>query len=115
VVDAERRGEVLAAADLAERGLEEHPDDVALRYHSVLALARAGSTAQAASRFAAYRLGDLDVLSPVLHQLLRQVAHLALDRLRVTAHPKDDHVCRRQSGSTCSAGPQEVDRQRRQR
>jgi len=60
VVDAERRGEVLAAADLAERGLEEHPDDVALRYHSVLALARAGSTAQAASRFAAYGLGDLD-------------------------------------------------------
>ena len=60
MVDAERRGEVLAAADLAERGLEEHPDDVALRYHSVLALARAGSTAQAASRFAAYGLGDLD-------------------------------------------------------
>jgi hypothetical protein len=60
VADAERRGEVLAAADLAERGLEEHPDDVALQYHSVLALARAGSTSQAASRFAAYRLDDLD-------------------------------------------------------
>jgi len=31
VVAAERRGEVLAASDLAERGLEEHPDDVALQ------------------------------------------------------------------------------------
>src|SRR5277367_1560138 len=41
---AERRGELLAAFDLAGRGLDEHPGDVELRYRSVLALARAGST-----------------------------------------------------------------------
>src|SRR4051794_35934666 len=59
-VDAERRGELLDAADLAERGLEEHPGNVSLQYRSVLALARAGSTGEAAGRFAAYGLGELD-------------------------------------------------------
>jgi len=51
VRDAERRGELLSAFDLAARGLEEHPGDVSLRYRAVLALARTGSTAQAARRF----------------------------------------------------------------
>jgi hypothetical protein len=31
VRDAERRGELLAAFDLADRGLEEHPDDIWLK------------------------------------------------------------------------------------
>ena len=57
---AERRGELLTAVDLAERGLEEHPHDVPLRYRAVLALARAGSTGEAARRFGAYRLGELE-------------------------------------------------------
>ncbi len=51
VRDAERRGELLAAFDLAGRGLEDHPGDPGLRYRAVLALARAGSTAQAARQF----------------------------------------------------------------
>jgi class 3 adenylate cyclase len=53
VRDAERRGELLAAFDLAEQGLEEHPDDTWLRHRAVLALARAGSTNEAQRRFEA--------------------------------------------------------------
>jgi hypothetical protein len=55
---AERAGELLTAADLAERGLAEHPGDVWLAHRAVLALARAGSTEEAARRFDAYGLGD---------------------------------------------------------
>ena len=48
---AERRGELLAGFDLASRGLEEHPGHPDLRYRAVLALARAGSTGEAARQF----------------------------------------------------------------
>jgi hypothetical protein len=51
VLAAERRGELLTAFDLAERALDEHPDEVPLRFHAVLALARTGSTTQAMRRF----------------------------------------------------------------
>jgi class 3 adenylate cyclase len=60
VRDAERRGELLSAVDLAGRGLEEHPGDPGLRYRSVLALARAGSTDQAARRFDELALAAVD-------------------------------------------------------
>jgi Adenylate and Guanylate cyclase catalytic domain len=60
VVEAERRGELLTAFDLAERGLAEHPRDVRLRHRAVLELARAGSTEQARARFAEYALADVD-------------------------------------------------------
>ena len=53
----ERRGELLSAFDVAERGLEEHPDDLALKHRAVLALARAGATEEAARRFDRYGLG----------------------------------------------------------
>jgi hypothetical protein len=53
----ERRGELLTAFDLADRGLAEHPDDVALKHRAVLALARAGATDEAARRFDQYGLG----------------------------------------------------------
>jgi class 3 adenylate cyclase len=52
----ERRGEMLAAFDLAERGLAEHAEDRSLKHRAVLALARAGATEEAARRFAEYRL-----------------------------------------------------------
>jgi len=48
----ERRGEFLAEFDLASRGLELFPDDLWLKHRAVLALARAGSTNEAARRFA---------------------------------------------------------------
>jgi hypothetical protein len=60
VRDAERRGELLLAFDLAGRGLEEYPGDVELRYRAVLALARAGSTGQAARRFEELDLSSVD-------------------------------------------------------
>jgi hypothetical protein len=52
----ERRGELLAAFDLAERALAEHPDDLSLKHRAVLALARAGATNEAARRFDQYGL-----------------------------------------------------------
>ena len=42
--------------DLAERGLEQHPEDLWLRHRAVLALARSGSTGEAARRFTEYGL-----------------------------------------------------------
>ncbi|HEY5025398.1 MAG TPA: adenylate/guanylate cyclase domain-containing protein [Acidimicrobiales bacterium] len=60
VRDAERRGELLSAFDLAARGLEEYPGDVELRYRAVLALARTGSTGQAARRFVELDLSAVD-------------------------------------------------------
>ena len=56
----ERRGELLAAFDLAERGLAEHPGDVRLKHRAVLALARAGATEEASKRFRLYGLEAVD-------------------------------------------------------
>jgi tetratricopeptide (TPR) repeat protein len=56
VMDEERRGELLAAFDVAERGLAEHPGDVRLKHRAVLALARAGATEEASKRFRLYGL-----------------------------------------------------------
>src|ERR1700716_3144716 len=59
VLGEERRGEQLAAFDLAERGLEQHPDDLWLKHRAVLALARAGATDEAERRFREYGLVDV--------------------------------------------------------
>ena len=61
---AERRGELLVAFDLAERGLEEYPDDVWLRHRAVLALARSGATDEAQRRFDAYGLASVEEADP---------------------------------------------------
>jgi class 3 adenylate cyclase len=60
VVEAERRGELLVAFDLAERALDEHPRDPWLQHRAVLALARAGSTDEAQRRFDSYGLGSVE-------------------------------------------------------
>jgi len=60
VKDAERRGELLTAVDLAEQGLAERPDDLWLKHRAVLALARAGATEEAARRFEQYGLEATD-------------------------------------------------------
>ena len=60
VKDAERRGELLLAVDLAERGLAEHPGDLWLSHRAVLAMARSGSTAEAARRFSEYGLDRVE-------------------------------------------------------
>jgi Tetratricopeptide Repeats-Sensor/Adenylate and Guanylate cyclase catalytic domain len=76
----ERRGELLAAFDLAERGLEEHPDDIALGHRAVLALARTGATEEAARRFDRYglsRSSEEDVLA--LRARIAKDAALARD------------------------------------
>src|SRR5215212_12161741 len=60
VLDAERRGELLMAFDLADRGLAADPEDMWLKHRAVLALARAGSTGEAARRFAEYGLAGVE-------------------------------------------------------
>jgi class 3 adenylate cyclase/tetratricopeptide (TPR) repeat protein len=60
VLEAERRGELLSAFDLADRGLVDYPDDGWLKHRAVLALARTGSTAEAARRFDDYGLRGSD-------------------------------------------------------
>lgn len=54
--EAERRGELLSAVDVAEQGLAEHPEELPLKHRAVLALARAGATEEAARRFERYGL-----------------------------------------------------------
>jgi hypothetical protein len=56
----ERRGELLAAYDTADSALEEHPGHVELAFRAVLALARTGSTGEAARRFAELGLSSVD-------------------------------------------------------
>ena len=58
VKGAERRGELLTAVDIAEQGLAEFPHDLWLEWGSVLALARAGATEEAAKRFERYGLAS---------------------------------------------------------
>jgi hypothetical protein len=60
VLEAERRGELLMAFDLADRALADDPDDLWLKHRAVLALARAGSTGEAARHFADYGLGGIE-------------------------------------------------------
>src|SRR3954464_3895943 len=48
------------AFDLAERGLAAHPEDLWLKHRAVLALARAGSTGEAARRFSEYGLEGVE-------------------------------------------------------
>lgn len=57
---AARRGELLAAYDLAGKGLEAAPDDLLLRHRRVLMLVRSGAVAEAQAAFR--RLG-LDAVS----------------------------------------------------
>ena len=54
--EAERRGELLSAVDVAEQGLAELPEELPLKHRAVLALARAGATDEAAKRFERYGL-----------------------------------------------------------
>jgi hypothetical protein len=90
VRDQERRGELLAAFDLAERGLNEYPDDVRLKHRAVLALARTGATAEAASRFDEYRLAGIpdEDVAALRARIAKDVALSAdsADRARQAAH-----------------------------
>jgi tetratricopeptide (TPR) repeat protein len=83
VKDAERRGELLLAVDLAGRGLDEHPDDLWLRHRAVLCLARSGSTGEAAARFERYGLAQLEAHEDVA----ALAARIAKDRALAAAGP----------------------------
>ena len=85
----ERRGELLAAFDLAERGLSEHPGDLGLEHRAVLALARTGATAEATRRFEEYGLdGVVDEDVSALRARLAKDAALSatgVERARLAA------------------------------
>jgi hypothetical protein len=53
---AERSGDVLQAADLAESALAEHPGQRELQYHHILSLARGGALVQAEKLWPVYAL-----------------------------------------------------------
>ena len=76
----ERRGELLSAFDLAERGLSEHPNDLGLKHRAVLALARTGATEEAERRFDGYGLaGIAEEDISALHARLAKDAALNAD------------------------------------
>jgi len=63
VRSAERRGDFLGAFDLARRGLELHPGDLALAHRAVLALARSGATAGARALLSTIGLGNDELVA----------------------------------------------------
>jgi len=56
IVAAEKSGELLQAADLAESALAEHPGERKLQYHHLLSLSRLGAQVQAEKLWAVYGL-----------------------------------------------------------
>ncbi len=81
----ERRGELLTAFDLAQRGLAEHPQDVSLGHRAVLALARAGATEEAARHFELY---DLDAAAEHDEDVAALRARIAKDVALATDGPR---------------------------
>ncbi|MCU1452761.1 MAG: hypothetical protein JWN46_907 [Acidimicrobiales bacterium] len=95
-IDAERRGDLLTAVDLAERGLDGHPDDLWLRHRLVLDLARAGATEEALRRFEQFGLdasGEEDVAA-LGARLAKDVALAATgeERRRAAAVARDRYT-----------------------
>ena len=93
VRDAERRGELLSAVDIAEQGLEEYPDDLWLKHRAVLALARAGATEEAARRFERFGLADHEDedIAALGARIAKDLALAATgaERRREAAHARD--------------------------
>ena len=75
-------GDHLLAYDLAMRGLDEHPRDLALKHAALLALARSGATAKARERYLELGLGDVsrDAVSASLYTDIKSLdARIAKD------------------------------------
>src|SRR5271166_3137699 len=75
-------GDHLLAYDVAMRGLDEHPQDAALKHAAVLALARSGATAKARERYLELGLGDVPragVSAPLYTDIVSLDARIAKD------------------------------------
>jgi hypothetical protein len=83
-------GDHLLAYDVAQRGLEEHPQDLALKHLAVLALARSGASVQAHQRYRELGLHELHRadLSPELFTDIASLdARIAKD-IALSARPE---------------------------
>jgi class 3 adenylate cyclase len=85
----ERRGELLTAYDVADRGLVEHPGHVDLAFRAVLVLARTGATHEAERRFIELGLAEVQTEDvAALHARIqkdRALAATGSDRLTLAA------------------------------
>ncbi len=85
----ERRGELIAAFDIAERGVAAHPEDRLLKHRAVLVLARSGATDEAARRFAEYGLAGVsdEDIAALGARIAKDVAlsHRGAERRRLAA------------------------------
>jgi hypothetical protein len=87
VLAAMHRGDLLAAYDIAERALREAPDDLELKYLSVLALARSGATELASKQFERLGLGKAGAHSHLAIDIPALAARLAKDRALNASSP----------------------------
>ena len=76
IQDAERAGDMILAYDRSHQALAEYPDDLQLRYRTVLNLARAGGHKRAEALYREYRLAGIDDerISALGARLLRERA-----------------------------------------
>src|SRR5882724_2942286 len=75
-------GDHLLAYDVASRGLDQHPQDPALKHAAVLALARSGATAKARERYLELGLGNVlatDVSASLYTDIVSLDARIAKD------------------------------------
>lgn len=93
VLAEERRGEPLAAVELAQQALADHPDSLWLRHRAVLALARAGATRRAMERFEAFGLdGSEDPEVAALGARIAKDVALAEKRLPAILAARDRYA-----------------------
>src|SRR4051794_25859458 len=76
-------GDHLLAYDVATRGLDQHPQDPALKHAGVLALARSGASAKARERYLELGLGNVsrgDVSTPTSSRSMPALPKTSLSR-----------------------------------
>src|SRR5665213_1577600 len=84
----EREGELFRAYDLARQGLDQFPDDLALKHRAVLSLASTGATRKASDELARLAGGTSAGSGPGI-----RAAELCSGRgLPVRLEPRDDHA-----------------------
>ncbi|HWB49662.1 MAG TPA: adenylate/guanylate cyclase domain-containing protein [Stellaceae bacterium] len=87
----ERQGELFRAYDLARQGLDQFPDDLALKHRAVLCLASCGATRKAAEelvRLGLDRMPDLSLATPLGLDIAALRPRLLKDNALAAAEPE---------------------------